>query len=271
MATFYADGIGASLGDSLAMEVGMMAVSNIWYVSSVSGADAASNGRDRARPFATVSYAISQASARDMIILLDDHEEEVSSTIGVNKELVIIGEGTSNGKPMASIWGDASGSDAIMNISADRVEVRNVRFRPHQQTNNGYFIDWQGADGRLKGCYLESDQYDTGPKLQVSGDRMTLDSSTFISLATSVATRPNQAIGTTASALTLFRMRSCTISGGAYGWSSADTSVYLQAGTLQVRIEGLSLLLGADMKLDSDVTGFVSVPTATGGAHVRWP
>ncbi len=270
MATYLADGIGGSLGDSLATSTGMIAICTTWYVSSVSGANAATNGRDRARPFATLAYAISQAVAQDIIVLLSDHTETTSS-IAVNKELLIVGEGSSGGIPTVSIWGNATGSDEILVVSANRVEVRNVRFRPHTAADFGNFINWTGTDGLMKGCYLESDQYDDGPKLMVAGDRMTVESTTFISIGTSIGNRPEQAIATTTGALTLFRMRNSTISGGAYGWASANTAGYFQATALQVRIEGLSLLLGADLKLDSDVTGFINVPTSNGGSQVRWP
>lgn len=270
MATYLADGIGASLGDSLAMSSGMIAICTTWYVSSVSGADATTNGRDRARPFATLAYAISQATAQDIIVLLSDHTETTNS-VAVSKELLIIGEGSSEGKPTVSVWGNATGTSEVISVTANRVEIRNVRFRPQTAATTAPFINWTGTDGLMKGCYLESDQYDDGAKLNVGGDRMTVESTTFISVAISIANRPEQAVSTTASALTLFRMRDSVISGGAYGWASTNTAAYFQATALQVRIEGLSLLLGSDMKLDSDVTGFTNVPVATGGSQVRWP
>lgn len=269
MATYLADGIGGSLGDSLAMSSGMIAICTTWYVSSVSGADATTNGRDRARPFATLAYAISQAVAQDIIVLLSDHTETMNSVV-VNKELLVIGEGSSEGKPTVSVWGNATGTSEVLTITADRVEVRNVRFRPQTIAATAPFINWSGTDGLMKGCYLESDQYDDGPKLKI-GDRLTVDSSTFISVATSIANRPEQAMTTAIGVLALFRMRNCVISGGPYGWASTNTAAYFQATTLQVRIEGLSLLLGSDVKLTSSITGFINVPVATGGSQVRWP
>ena len=269
MVSYLVDGIGASLGDSLAMETGFIGTPAVYYVSSVSGSNYY-NGRDRAKPFATLSYAIGSAMAGDIIVLLTDHTESVNSVV-VNKELLIIGEGTSEGKPTASVWGNATGTSEVITVSANRVEIRNVRFRPQTFAATGSFINWTGTDGLMKGCYLESDEFDDGPKLMVAGDRMAVESTTFISVATSVANQPVQAIATTSGALTLFTMRASVISGGAYGWSSADTAAYFQAAALQVRIESLSLLLGSDVKLDADVTGFVSVPVSTGGSQVRWP
>lgn len=270
MVSYLVDGIGASLGDSLAMETGFIGTPTVYYVSSVSGSNYYT-GRDRAKPVATLSYAIGLATAGDIIVLLSDHTETISSLVTVNKELLIIGEGSSEGKPTASVWGGTPGSDEVIAVTANRVEIRNVRFRPHTLANTGNFINWTGTDAVMKGCYLESDQFDDGPKLLVGGDRMTIESTTFISVATNVANQPVQAIATTSGALTIFRMKNSVISGGAYGWSSADTAAYFQASALQVRIEGLSLLLGSDIKLDADVTGFVSVPVSTGGSQVRWP
>ncbi len=269
MVSYLVDGIGASLGDSLAMETGFIGTPVVYYVSSVSGSNYY-NGRDRAKPFATLSYAIGSALAGDIIVLLTDHTETVNG-VTVNKELLIIGEGTSEGKPTASVWGNATGTSEVISVTANRVEIRNVRFRPQTVSATGSFINWTGTDGLMKGCYLESDQYDDGPKLTIGGDRMAIESTTFISVATSVANQPEQAIATTASALTIFKMKDSVISGGPYGWQSTNTAAYFQATAMQVRIEGLSLLLGSDIKLDSDVTGFVSVPVSTGGSQVRWP
>jgi len=122
----------------------------------------------------------------------------------------------------------------------------------------------------MRGCLLEAAANDDDVVLEVDGDRMLLDGNTFISTATTITTAPSQAIRTNTSGLTMLRGIGNVISGGASGWSSANGAFYIRQGaSLTVRIEAMSLLLGSDILLTSGVSGFVSVPTATGGAQVR--
>lgn len=270
MSTFLADGIGGNQGDSLALEIGFVGIGNVWYVSSVSGTNSASNGRNREKPFATIAYAVSSATADDTIVVLADHVEDSTALVDVNKALVIVGEGASGGYPTA-VWGhDMLGSDEVITISGANVEIRNIKFTACQQAYNSPRIKWTGAGGKLRGCLLQADTNDDDVVLEIRGDRMTLENNTFISTSTTVATAPVQAIRTHTSGLTMLKAIGNVVSGGVSGWSSTNGAFYVaQGASLTVRIEAMSLLLGADILLTSGGAGFVSVPTATGGAQVR--
>lgn len=270
MSTYLADGIGANQGDSLALEVGFIGIGSVWYVSSVSGTNSVNNGRNREKPFATIAYAISSATADDTIVVLADHVEDSAALVDVNKALVIVGEGASGGYPTA-VWGhDLLGSDEVIKISGNNVEIRNIKFTACQQAYSSPRIKWSGSDGKLRGCLLQAGANDGDVVLRVDGDRMHLENNTFISTSATVATAPVQAIRTATSGLTMLKASGNVVSGGTSGWSSVDGAVYIAQGALlTVRIEAMSLLLGADILLTSGGAGFVSVPTATGGAQVR--
>lgn len=272
MSNYLADGIGGSLGDSLALEAGFIGIgtSTVWYVSSVSGTDSAGYGRNRDKPYATLAYAITNATAEDTIVALSNHVEDSTALVDVNKALVIVGEGSSGGYPTA-VWGhDMLGSDEVITISAANVEIRNIKFTACQQAYSSPRIKWTGAGGKMRGCLLQAGENDDDVILEVDGDRMTLESNTFISTATTTATAPAQAIRTNTSGLTMLKAIGNVISGGSSGWSSANGAFYIRQGaSLTVRIEAMSLLLGADILLTSGGIGFVSVPTSTGGAQVR--
>lgn len=269
MPQYLADGIGGTVGDSLTTDIGMFGISgSVMYVSSVSGSDTSGYGRNRERPVASLQYAVNQSSVGDIIVLLDDHTEQPGVTILVDKKLVITAEGYSDGKPTASIWGNTSGSDEVLTVTGSDVEIRGVRFRPQLLANGaGNFLGWSGTRGRMVGCYFESGAFDTGPKFALSGDFFAIESTTFISISATAV--PGQAFLGAAAGMSQFAMRDCVLSGGGTGWSSANGAMYLQDTTLDVRIEGMSLLLGADIRLASGITGYATVNVATGGGQVR--
>lgn len=263
MTTYLADGIGASQGDSLATESGFIGTGDVWYVSSVSGTDASGYGRNREKPFRNISYAVSSSSNGDTIVVLADHRELNLLALDVDKSLVIVGEGSNGGYPTAVWTNNISGYTQALTISAAKVEIRNMKFTAPS-------VSWTGADGKMRGCLLEGYASASQELLEIDGDRMTLENNTFISVATTVATAPLMAIQTKASTLTLLKASGNVISGGASGWSSTNGAFYIRQGAgLTVRIEAMSLLLGSDIGLTSGVSGFISVPTATGGAQVR--
>lgn len=272
MSVFLADGIGASLGDSLTMDIGFvgLGVHSVWYVSSVIGVDASGRGRNREAPFATIEYAIGQAVDGDTIVPLADHAEATTGHFEIDKSVVIAAEGSAAGVP-TSVWGVSfGGSDEVLNVSADNVEIRNVKFTANASNLTFPRIEWVGDDGLIKGCRFEAATNDDGPVLLVTGDNLTVQSSTFISTATTLATRPEQAVRTANASITMFRMKDCVVSGGASGWASENGAVWVRCDGGCVRIEGMSLLLGSDIVVDTGTyTGFIGVPTSTGGGQIR--
>lgn len=270
MATFLADGIGGTLGDSLALEVGYIGLGSVYYVSSETGTDAVTHGRSREAPFATIPYAVAFASTGSTIVVLGDHNETMVAGYDIDKPVVIVGEGSSAGSPTA-VWGhDALGSDEVLVVSGDNVEIRNIRFTTGEQSITTDRITWSGDNGRVRGCRFECSVSESTSMLMVTGDHMILEATTFISVGVSAATAPVKALDTANSGLTRFSMRDCVVSGGTTGWSSTSGAVHIQQGVgLELRIEGMSLLLGSDIAINTGVNGFVSVPTSTGGGQVR--
>jgi hypothetical protein len=69
-------------------------------------------------------------------------------------------------------------------------------------------------------------------------------------------------------AMTNFTMEGCVFDGGSIGWGS-----WALDGTggkvTNVRIEGLSLLRGADVSFDATSTGFINPSTTSGAVRVN--
>lgn len=270
MSIFLADGIGATLGDSLATETGFVGYGSVWYVSSVSGTDASGHGRNREDPFASIAFAVGFVSTDDVISVLPDHVEPAAAAVDISKSIVIIGEGSAGGIPTAKWSTTTTGADQYLTVSGNKVEIRNIKFTASNASTVARRISWDGTQGRLIGCYFEANGNDGEALLYVIGDNLIVSSTTFISTGTGTDERPAQAFSVAPVGPTLFRMDNCVISGGDSGWSSTRGAGYVQKGAgLTVRIEAMSLLLGSDLELTSGAAGYVSVPVATGGAQVR--
>lgn len=266
----YPNGLGQSLGDTLATTEPLQTSGNVWYVLSTTGADAASpRGLDATRPLATIGQAITNAANDDIICLLSGHTETVSATT-ISKNLVFVGAGQSSSKPTVKLT-PAAADAVVFTVSGADVEFRNIWFEERTAASTAAVISVTGAGFRMIGCYCESGQYDTGAKLNLGSgaDRARLVNTTFISTATSLSAQPAGAINIGA-AITCLELDGLILSGGSYGWSAPYV---LDGSTAAItRLKGLSvsLLLGADVTFHASTTGFINVATSTGGAQVVW-
>jgi hypothetical protein len=165
-----------------------------------------------------------------------------------------------------------SAGGTLFTFSADDSELRNVWIeeRTAAHTDNSVFVS--GDRFRMVGCYVEAGQYDTGPKLRISGDAARIVDSTFISTATALTAQPKKAISMDAgAAVTLLEFDGLVLSGGAYGWSDPYVfEVEDETSITSLKAQNVSLLLGADMKFSATTTGWLNIATCTGGSQVVW-
>lgn len=267
---FYPSGAGESLGDSMVTSGPMVTTGYIWYVYSGTGVDAAGDrGKDRTRPLATIGQAYTNASAGDIIVLMDGHTETRTSALTIAKSLKIVGAGSSGGLPTAKLTINSAASELFI-ISANSVQLRNIWFEENSQANASDKIRVTGAGFRMKGCYLECGDTDDGPALNLStgANYANITSTTFVSTATALTTQPPQAlyIGAAHTGLT---MDGVVFDGGTKGYSGfhAINDTY---GVTLVLFEGISLLRGADVKMDADATGTIISPTSASSALIEW-
>jgi hypothetical protein len=271
MTVYLPEGPGESLGDSLATNTGLIVSGNIWYVNSVTGTDAAAPaGKNREKPLATLAQALTNAADQDIIVCQAGHTQTVTSTMSVSKKVVIVGAGSGSTRPKFTI---NSASSSLFNIITDHVELRNLWIEENAQANSVQKInvDATGTDFKMIGCYLEANGNDDDAILVVDtgAHRCQLVNCTFISTSTTTTTQPHSAI-LSGGAVSNLEIVGCTVSDGTVGWSNiwgVDLSVAAVTG---LHVESLSLLLGAEWINHASTTGFMGIPTRTGGGKVSW-
>lgn len=269
MARLFPNGIGESLGDHLITGAPLQASGQVWFVSYVSGTDAASpRGLDREAPLKTLAQAIVNAADNDIVVLLDT--QTITGTVNISKRLAVIGSGLSGGIPVSGIQGNLAAGN-VLTISTSACELRNLRIKAHQQANATDRISVTASDFAMVGCYLECAGNDLADALSLDSgaDRAAIMNTTFISTATSVASRPVSALSNSA-VLADVRLDGLTVSGGAVGFSGAYAVDFSAAAISRLKAQSVSLLLGADMKLNALTTGWVNVDISTGSARLEW-
>jgi hypothetical protein len=242
----------------------------VWYVQSTTGTDAASPaGRNREKPLATLAQAITNASDNDVVVLLGAHTETRVATITVSKKLAIVGEGSVAGVPSVTFICNFVGS--LFTITAANVELRNIKIPTSSLANNTTRITCNQTDFVMDGCYVECSGNDTAAALTLASgaDRARLRNTTFISTATLTSAQPESAVKVTA-AIADLELDGLVLSAGTVGFSNYFAFDGSAAAITRIRGNGISLLLGADMKLNTSTVGRVNVETTTGGSRVEW-
>lgn len=273
MSNFWPNGIGESVGDDLASSTPLYAVGHIWFVSSLTGIDAASPaGRNKEKPLATLNQAVTNAASGDLIVLLTGHTETRTSAMTISKSLTIVGVGTTSGKPSVQLKNNsAAASMWTLATAGILVEVRNVYFPAQVQSCSAIKIAYSAGSLRFVGCYFEANAFDAAAVIQLptSGTDSHFDfiDSTMISTGTSTTSQPLAGISI-ASITAHVRLDGSVFSDGTYGWSG-DAAVNITGAGVSETVRGInvSLLLGATISLPT-ARSWVTVGTATGGGRV---
>lgn len=269
---YYPNGIGGyQPGDFLDTCRPLQTSGNVWYVSSLVGIDAAAPaGQNREKPLATLAQAVINSADEDIIVFLPGHTQTLTLTQTFNKRLTLIGEGVVDGKPAVSFYGNTAAQN-LFNINSTAVQLRNLYFPENKLSNNVQRILVQNTDFLMRGCYVECGANDRAAALLLSGARPRIESSTFISTAVLTTAQPLMAIQSDTVNITGLTMEDVVVSAGKFGFSNyAAVDLGVATGMTQLKIEGMSLLLGADMVLPVGATGRVNIQTATGGSRVQW-
>lgn len=265
----YANGLGESLGgDPLAGQRPIYASGNVWWVNSATGTDAGGTaGQDQQKPLATIVQANTNASDGDVIVLQSGHTETLTVALSL-KGLTVVGIGTTSGKPAAQIKINAAASTALQ-FATTGGQIHNVYFPASVQVNTT-------ANGKLRltttgcavyGCYFEASANDQLPQLSLDATGR-IDGCTFVSTATSTASRPLKGLGSTGALADLIVV-DCIFDDGSVGFTSPACDLSAAAVT-RLRAWGNSLLRGAEASINSGSTGFFIPATTTLGAKVTW-
>ncbi len=257
----------------------------IWYVDSQTG-DNGNSGKDRKFPKADIDGAFAVITGDDdIIVCMDGHAEEVTSSINVFAAVEIAGEGATAGVPTVELTlGPGSHDMFDLTQGPGCVAFRNLRFRapgnaasPASSTGSYILADQPACD--ILGCHFDFDEFsqDDGIIMQTGADYWNYENCVFTNVDATdpVVARPQPAIRIEgATALKRLVMCGCTFDGGIHGFDDGSQNPYAFDGSIQeinqVRILRMSLLRGADFKLHVDSTGRVEVALATGHAKVEW-
>jgi hypothetical protein len=269
---FYQNGLGENLGDELCTSEPLMLPTgaSAWWVNSATGTDAASPaGQNREKPLATLSQAVTNALAGDIIVLMDGHTETgYAATLLVSKAgLKIVGAGSDGGIPTVTLSFASTGS---ITLNAADCEIRNVKFTTRTGAGAGAKVTLT-TQTACRGCYFECAANDTGPAVSLftGADYCQVSGCTFLSTATSATAQPESAIKA-AGAITGPWIYDCIVSDGTVGFSNPNSLDLSVAAMTRFKLERVSFLLGADGKLHASSTGYAVGCTTTGGGALRW-
>lgn len=263
----YNNGLGELLGDSLATSKPVITPGFVWFVNSVGGVDAASPaGRDRQKPLATLSQAITNSAAGDTILLEDGHTETIAVLVTVSKQLFIVGGGSSAGVPTVNFT--AAGNNQILSFSQAGTQMRNVRLKATAVANANSKLDIAANGCRVKGLYIEMGPNDTGFGTRLSANNTRVNACTYVSTATAVASRPGVGLSSTG-ALSDLDLEGCVFDEGTVGFTTAAADLSSGAIT-RITADSISLLRGAELLMNAASTGFLNPTTTTGGGRITW-
>jgi hypothetical protein len=260
----YPNGTGEARGSRFAVERPIYASSDIWYVNSATGTDAASPaGRNREAPLATLVQAAINAVAGDWIVLMEGHTETLSVQVTLAAKCRLVGGGKVSGKPGATIRCSAAGRI----VPGANAQIHNVFFPERATSAATEKVGQLSADMTLIDCYFECGPNDTGAAVTVANNGTTMRGCTFKSVSTGSGLRPGYAIDFTGTMGPLY-FDDLVIDGGERGFGNAA----INAGNAldNISINNLSLLNGADVTLATGTTGHIHVASATGGSRVSW-
>jgi hypothetical protein len=271
------NGIGETLGDSLATTSPLEVNGNVWYVHYGTGTDAVSPaGQSRQAPLKTFDQANTNAASGDVVVLMDGHEETIAATITVSKDLTVIGAGSSGGLPTVKLTNNQAAGQMLSITAQNYAQFRNIWFEEELQANSAAKLVLSSAfstgDVIFTGCYFQCGQYDDDYAVEITqGSSVVFKNTTFISTATSIATQPYAAIGTVSgSTLHAVVLDGAVIDGGTYGWSKYHAVDLVDQQPTMVIGESVSLLRGSDVRIHSSAVGYFNASTQSGGCRIDW-
>jgi hypothetical protein len=257
-------GIGGSIGPEWATSKPLHHTGSVWYVHSVSGADAAApRGKERIRPLQTTAQAFTNSAAGDFIVWLDGHVETLTASQVLSKaRLKLLAEG------VVRITRNFNG--ILFDITADDVYIEGAYIPASLVASSSPRIRTANARTEIVGCYLEHGSNDTGAGIQLvtgwSGARIM--TSSFVSVALTPATAPDSAIHVL-NAGTRLDLYKNTFDGGLSGWLQ-PYAFNGAAAVTELRATKNNQLNDSDGVMATGSSGFRFPGTTTPGRSSRW-
>jgi hypothetical protein len=271
-------GIAASTGPYLALCEPLTLSGNVWYVNFATGVDSATGGLERKAPLKTLAQALTNAVPGDTAVLLETHVEVIAAPITVGEAVTIMGEGKNAGNPMASLQLNHAGAvGAMLVVTVPGVRILNILIKEPAQAAVIPNISVRATDVRIEECRMEMGANNNKEGIGGDGtvcDRLQVDNTTFVSVAPLVSDRPHPAVKFTAAPPNQMKMRGTVFDGGTVGFEDPTTNtpvaMVMTGAQTRIELEAISLLNGADVKLDAATTGYANIQTCTGGSRMVW-
>lgn len=269
------NGPGQSTGNALVTNSPLEYNGDIWYVDSATGVDAASPaGKNDKKPLATLSRAVTNSADGDMIVCMDGHAETLTAPLNIDQDLIIVGGGSSSGKPTVKFTNNQSNA-ALFTLTGgvnNFVEIRNLWIEENSQSSNVARLNAGGtglAFLNLVDLYVECNGNDAAAAVAADASQeIKIDGCTFISTSTDNTSQPVS--GVAYYSPVVLTMKGTVFDGGTVGFSNYFAMYPISGAPTILRIEEMSLLKGADIQLTEASLGPVGITTATGGARVDW-
>lgn len=265
----YPSGYGEPAGDTLLQARPLLTTGDVWYVCSVNGVDAVSPaGKQRLKPLATVGQALTNAADGDDIVLMANHAEIRTTALALSKRVRLLGGGIGASMPKLTL-NSGAGANQIT-ISVSRVQLRNIWIAPNSQANANARIAITGTDCRIKGCLIQCGAFDNQAAIDLNAgaDRLRIDDTTIISVATLLTAQPASAMRVN-SAIADLVTDGLIVDGGTVGWSGQYAVDLTGAVITQLFMENTSLLRDSDIGLNAGTTpAMIHVGTSSGSVRV---
>jgi hypothetical protein len=272
---FFPDGIGVlETGHPLLSRTPLQMAGNVWFVDYASGTDAVSpRGLGAEYPLKTLAQAVSNSASGDIILLRSTHNEPIDSNLNIgSKRLIILGEGRTNGVPLATLE-NVVPDNSMLEFSIG-VRVINVRFigsddlldpYPHLEINGGS----QGS--RVEFCQFESAlENTTNPVVLLYAAQNTLfEDCVFKSTSETPDDPPNSLLSSYGAPATGITLKRCTFDGGNSGFSTGYAVDFTYFAITDLYMETVTLTNGAGIGIAVDSTG-IAYNMATGTSRVDW-
>jgi hypothetical protein len=268
--SLYADGLDGTV-DLVATNQPLYGLDSVaWYVHFPTGVDAvAPAGRDKQKPLKTLARAVANAAENDIIVLLDGHDEIITAgVITFIPGLVIVGCGQTAGVPNVKLTPNLAVPGPLIGFGEPDCQLRNVRIMPNMQTNNVARVNVSNSGFIVDRCQFDCGVNDAAAALSidVGGQRPTVKDTTFISVATDLATRPNSAMKVVVP-IQGIRLDGAVFSDGTHGFTNGYSLDLSAAACTNIMGNKVSLLLGASARMGASATGYI-IPVVTGGGVI---
>lgn len=182
MPTNFPDGVSSFGVPILGSAGGLPSTGNFWFVDSghANRGDTAAHGSRADRPFATLGYAITRATADngDTILVMPGHAQTLTAAVAVNVAgLKIIGLGEGDSRPQFTVNFAGDG----LNVTAANQLIANLYFNEMTDASATAMINIAAARVRVQSCHFDLGANDLECiTITAAGDNAVLEDNQFL-------------------------------------------------------------------------------------------